>query len=147
MIAEVLPRYYELTGDELQYTIIRSIVISGHEVAVVEITGTAPVDPSVPEGDSQRFWARKLVCECDFLPGIGFVVDGGEVVGIIGEDGEEPARGCLYRQSALHLVHLELREEYRQRYQNELFGAEVGLLHHAGDIILDLIESAASVGD
>jgi len=72
--------------------------------------------------------------------GIGFAFEDGEVVGIMGEDGGERARTCHYGKAALHLVHLELRQEYRQRYRDELFGADVGLVNHAGDIILDLIE-------
>ena len=148
MIAELLPRYYELTGDDLGYAIVRSIVIDGHEVAVAEITGTIAVDVMEQGREGQEFRERRLVCECDFTPGVGFEVVDGEVVRINGQSGTDVVQRCLYRQAALHLIHLELRQAYLDRYRpkasgpafDSVLGSEFALLRHTGDIILDLMD-------
>jgi len=59
----VLPRYYERTGDDRECAILRSIVIDGLEVAVVEIgdicSGAEKVD-SMDETQLQSITNRQV---------------------------------------------------------------------------------------
>lgn len=132
MIADHLDRYYETHGTDPSYEVVRSIVIDGHEVAWVRYEGTVKVDLTGRGREGAPYTGYMMKCECDFIEGVGWRTD--EKHGVVGlMNNNKP---CLYRATAQHLRHLELREEYTQR-----FDARGRSLHgHAKDIILDLIE-------
>lgn len=138
MISDLLPRYYEANGDNLTYSVLRSIVIEGHEVAWMQFDGTVKFDITGQGREGQSFTGRGVYCECDFGEGVGWEVKDGQLYSLDGE------RQCLKRKAALYLRQLELREEYSQRFAGK--GAFPGdsyvLKRNAQAIILDLVEKA-----
>ncbi|MDB5185233.1 MAG: hypothetical protein JWN38_1041 [Candidatus Saccharibacteria bacterium] len=126
MIADLLPHYYEHYRSDVQYDVLRSIVIDGHETAWMSFVGSGR--------EGEPFTGRELKCECDFTEGVGWQIH--DKFGAVGLDG---GRKCLKRQAALRLRHLELREEYAERFLNqpEKFGMFSSCIR---EITLDLIE-------
>ena len=126
MIKDLLPAYYEAHGVDPSYTALRIIAIDGHEVAWMEFTRTTDPD--------KTYKGRALYCECDFTEGVGWKRENGKVY-----DLHLKAEKCLYRKTALHLRHLELREEYLKRF-NVASGDSFALRRRLEEIISDLIE-------
>lgn len=138
MIADLLPRYREVDRG-VEWTVIRSIVIDGHEVALMRFDGTRP--------DGSTYTGTDLKCECDFTEGVGWQLD--EKYGRVGIHRNE----CRYMGAAKFLRKRELSEEYLERYSGTM--ADGTPLHHSGldsalfgrpelygEILLDLIERA-----
>lgn len=132
MIADLLPEYYSRCEPDVRYEVLRSIVIDGHEVAWMSYAG------EFREG--KPFYGRTMMCECDFTEGIGWN---------IGEDGQrytvhgKDARAtCLIRGAAMHLRHLELRQEYHKRFVQGSENFFLGLKGCIREITLDLIKKA-----
>src|SRR3989338_7788589 len=137
MISELLPRYCEEYKKDIVYTVIRSIIVEGHEVAWMEYTGHIAYDIMGQGREGQSFVGRALYCECDFIEGVGWRIKGGQRYSL---DGGEK---CLYRKAAVYLRHLELRREYLSRFQDEeSWGDSFVLRQHINEIILDLVEKA-----
>lgn len=133
MIADLLPRYYEKFERNLRYEVLRSTVINGHEVAWMSFVGTIEFDIMGMGREGEPFSGRSMHCECDFTEGVGWK---------IGENGSRynlhPT--CLASQAALHLRHLELRQEYQDRFidgNNDPFHR---LTDCISEITLDLIK-------
>lgn len=133
MIKDLLPAYYAAYGTDPSYTVIRSIVISGHEAAWMELKGTVQFDITGRGREGEPYVAHGFYCECDFAEGVGWKKDGDSVVTLMGPE------KCLCRKAAMHLRHLELRQEYLERYKEE-GGDYFALRRHVPDIIIDLIE-------
>jgi hypothetical protein len=130
MLGERLSKYRELTGTDDEYTVIRSFVIDGHEVAWMEVNGTFEderVDPG--RGGSCYSW-RSLYCECNFTEGVDFKLEEGRRIGLLG------AEKCPYRKRVVALRHQELKEEYQRRFAVP----SSGLIDHFEEIVFDLIE-------
>lgn len=110
-IEALLPRYYEAYGDDPAYTIERLIVMEGHEVAWMRYDGTVKFDITGQGNEGKPYSGHSLCCACKFTEGVGWKIDEqrGTPVGLIGGD------SCYKKEAAIHLRHLELREEYKQR--------------------------------
>lgn len=141
MIKDHLERYYEASNRHDEHVILRSVMIDGHEVAWVELRDPEPL----PEGHRPF---RQQRCECDYIEGVGWcILEGGQFATI---GGQEP---CIHTETALHLRHLELRQEYARTFdrcnvdgltEEQVLTARLGLsspevLRH---IILDLVAKA-----
>ncbi len=125
-IEDLLPRYFEATGDFLSYRVIRSIPIDGHGVAWMEYAG-------------KNFTGYSLHCACDFAEGVGWNTENdGEIMNL---DGGEH---CLPKETALYLRQREVREEYIDRFDDAAFGdiyKDVFTLRdHIPAIVTDLLE-------
>lgn len=132
MITDFLPTYYEAMGSNPTYTILRSIVVDGHEVAWMRFEGTVTI-----EGKDNPYAGNMLRCECDFKKGVGWQLYKGKPYGI-GRHEET----CLPRQAAMHLRQLELRSEYLRRFKKTTYG-DVSFLPQLTDkIVRDLIKKA-----
>lgn len=138
MIAHLLPRYYEHYSNSLRYDVLRSVVIDGHEVAWMSYVGTVQVDLMDEGREGNPFIGRTMKCECDFTEGIGWSVDtDGHPLPRSGPDTHET---CLIRHAALHLRHLELRQEYKRRFVDGNANFFLGLRGYIREITLDMIE-------
>lgn len=134
MIKDLLPHYYAAHGMNPTFKNVRSIIIDGHEVAWMEYRGTVTYDITGEGRAGQPYLGRKLYCECHFTEGVGWEKDATHgVVGLMGPD------CCVRRKAAIHLRHLELREEYLERFAP---GSRdpYSLQKHTKEIIFDLIE-------
>ncbi len=92
MIDALLPQYHVLFGTDPTYTIVRSIVVDGHETAWMEISG-------------QGYVVRQAYCECYFKEGFGWKRD---------ESGNAKrwiTDRCLPHWEAQKVRQAELREE------------------------------------
>lgn len=137
MIADLLPEYYARNGSNLRYDILRSIVINGHEVAWMSYVGTVQFDITGAGREGQPFTGRIMKCECDFTEGIGWNIDeDGNRYTVSGQDAKAT---CLIRQAAMHLRHLELRQEYHDRFVKPDEGV-FSLNGCIREVTLDLIE-------
>ena len=123
MIKDYLSEYCEIFKERL--TIIRSIVIDNHEIAWMR-------NESDLGCEKEPFVFYKLYCECDFKRGVGWDAKNGEKHILSGHE------KCLYRQAVKHLRHLELRQEYFNRFEDVAPGELLYL--RAEEIIFDLIE-------
>lgn len=138
MITDLLPEYYKRYENNLRYDVLRSIVIDGHEVAWMSYVGTVQIDLTEKGGEGTPFSGRTMMCECDFTEGIGWNIrEDGQRYTVHGQDA---AATCLIRQAAMHLRHLELRQEYRERFVKNHRGNFLGLKGCIREITLDLIE-------
>jgi len=135
LVGDLLPRYYEAYGENPRYEVERSIMIDGHEVAWLKYEGEVAYDITGEGKEGQPYSGHELRCACKFTEGTGWrMQDDGRPVGLMGGD------VCLKKEAAIHLRHLELREEYKAR---EMFGR----WGHPGPeeleaIMLDLMEKA-----
>jgi len=135
LVGDLWPRYYEAYGENPRYEVERSIMIDGHEVAWLKYEGEVAYDITGEGKEGQPYSGHELRCACKFTEGTGWrMQDDGRPVGLMGGD------VCLKKEAAIHLRHLELREEYKAR---EMFGR----WGHPGPeeleaIMLDLMEKA-----
>ena len=135
LIGDLLPRYYEAYGENPRYEVERSIMIDGHEVAWLKYEGEIALDITGEGKEGQPYSGHELHCACKFAEGTGWrMEDDSGLVGLMGGD------GCIKKEAAIHLRHLELREEYKTR---DMFGQ----WGHPGTeeleaIMLDLMEKA-----
>lgn len=132
MIADLLPKYYRRYPVGLRYKVLQSFVIDGHEVAWMEYTG-----PIIINDKHHSYTGRTMKCECDFAEGIGWRLD--EKLQFRNLSGPN---GCLKRQAALYLRHLELRQEYHQRFVEGDYTKLLGVEGCVREVTLDLIEKA-----
>jgi hypothetical protein len=72
VIADHLPAYYEAFGTNPTHRVIKSLVISGHEMALVENQGTIIRDPAGLGREGQPYLTLSFACECEFRRGIGW---------------------------------------------------------------------------
>jgi hypothetical protein len=135
LIGNLLPRYYEAYGENPRYEVERSIMVDGHEVAWLKYEGEVAYDITGEGKEGQPYAGHELHCACKFTEGTGWrMEEDGRPVGLMGGD------GCIKKEAAIHLRHLELREEYKAR---DMFGQ----WGHPGTeeleaIMLDLMEKA-----
>lgn len=110
-IAELLPRYYEAYGQNPTYDVERSIMIDGHEVAWLHYQGEVTFDITGKGQEGKAYEGHELHCACRFTEGVGWQIDveRGTPVGFIGRD------ECDKKRVAMHMRHLELRQEYQER--------------------------------
>jgi hypothetical protein len=109
-IGNLLPRYYEAYGENPRYEVERSIMIDGHEVGWVKYEGEVSYDITGEGKEGQPYTGHELYCACKFTEGVGWrQEEDGRPVGLMGGD------SCMKKEAALHLRHLELREEYKAR--------------------------------
>ena len=135
MIADLLPGYYERYEPNVRYSVLRSIVIDGHEVAWMSYIGTVQYDITGNGHEGEPFSGRTMMCECDFTKDVGWSVgDNGLRYTLDGP------RACLIRRAALYLRHLELRAEYTERFVKSDPNSFLGLKGCMREITLDLIE-------
>lgn len=114
LIGDLLPRYYEAYGENPRYGVERSIVVDGHEVAWLKYEGEVAYDITGEGKEGQPFSGHELHCACKFTEGTGWrMEEDGHPVGLMG------GYGCIKKEAAIHLRHLELREEYKAR---DMFG-------------------------
>lgn len=132
MIKDLLPRYYEAFGTNPNYTVIRSIMIDGHETAWMKYEGI--------NVNGRPYNGYQFYCECDFIEGKAWQIDtDGQAVGIL-VGGNNPD-DCVYRLTACRLRQLELQREYlckfkdKDGYMMDVFS----LYEHIEEIIFDLI--------
>lgn len=140
MIADLLPEFYKRYKNDIRYDVLRSVVIDGHEVAWMEYTDTVQVVPTGEGREGKPFSGRIMKCECDFTEGVGWSID---------EKGQRRrntvnVEACLIRRAALHLRHLELRQEYMERFVKNDPGNFFGLKGSIREITLDLIKKGQS---
>lgn len=135
LIGDLLPRYYEAYGESPRYEVERSIMVDGHEVAWLKYEGEVAYDITGEGKEVQTYSGHELHCACKFTEGTGWrMEEGGRPVGLIGGD------GCIKKEAAIHLRHLELREEYKAR---DMFGMWGYLdTEDLEAIMLDLMEKA-----
>ncbi len=136
LIADALPRYYEVHGENPRYETVRSMMMDGHEVAWMEYRGEVAYDITGRGREGQAYVGRTLRCTCDFTEHCGWEEKGEHLYSL---DGGEK---CLPKKAALHLRRLELRTEYMERFKsNDRFKTGTyALWDHIPEIILDLIE-------
>ncbi len=129
MIADFLPEYYVAFSANPTYTILRSIIVDGHEVAWMRIEGTVNI-----EGKDKPYAGNELFCECDFKKDVGWMMreDGPCCIG--------NREKCIPRQTALYLRRLELRCEYLNRFKETTYGDISFLPDHTPQIVRDLIK-------
>lgn len=125
MIADLLPRYYEVTGANPTYRVIRSFVIDGHEVAWMEFTGTVKYLDGTT-GDS--YSGNAVCCECDFTEDVGWTIYKGQLAKM-----GHPDR-CPAREKVQQMRYSELQKEYRERFSC----STSELLTHVDEIVVDL---------
>lgn len=130
MIADLLPEYYAAFGSDPTYTILRSIIVDGHEVAWMRYEGTVTI-----EGKDKPYSGNMLHCECDFKKDVGWQLYEGKPCGI-GRHEEK----CLPRQATRHLRQLELQSEYLHRFKKTTYGDISFLPQHTPQIVSDLIK-------
>lgn len=138
-ITELLPRFYEIYGDNTKFEIIRSLEIDGHHIAWMEYVGRVECGSEDSRQEMQEYRGRGLYCPCHFTQGVGWDVD--KVTG-------KPYRltgdweACLQKQAAIYLRRLELQREYLGKYKIGNFaGRDTFILDkHIPEIVLDLIE-------
>lgn len=135
MIANRFSKYYKVHGTNPTYTAIRIITVDGHYVAWMEFNGTVIQDITGRGQEGKPYTGRALYCECDFTENVGWKIEDGKIYTLDGP------RKCLYRKAALHLRHLELRQEYL-KYFKIAEGDSFALHRKVKEIILDLIEKA-----
>ncbi len=125
MIKDLLPEYRKAKNDGEKYSIVRSFIINGHEVAWMEVRGSV-------KGISYK--ARQLYCECDFTKDKNWYIKDGKFFTISGSE------KCRARTKVLNQRHAELQKEYLDRFEakNDLSV----LADHIGDIVSDLKEKA-----
>lgn len=137
-LAEVLPRYHEAHGDTMTFTPERIIKIAGHEIAWMRYDGKVIHDIMGRGREGEPFTGHAAYCECYFTEGVGWKIDdsdderfAGRPIGLMGKE------KCIYRKAAMHLRHLELRDEYKEKFKDtwDTFSRE-----HIKLVILDLIE-------
>lgn len=131
MIADLLPRYYQVFDTGTRYEVIRSIMIDDHEVAWMSYTGTIQHDITGQGREGNSFTGRAVYCECDFTEGVGWQMNGDQPSRI------STAEQCPARTIALEQRHSELRKEYEKE-----FGAGPDGFAPEGidSIIMDLIK-------
>lgn len=135
MINDLLPRYYEVLEENPKYQVLRSIVIDGHEVAWMRYDGTVTFDLVDKGNIGKPYFGYQLHCECDFTEGVGWkIMNDGKAYGIAGH------RDCIYRKMFQHMRHLELRDEYLERFNSVCHGQLCLLESKIPEIIFDLIE-------
>lgn len=137
MIADLLPEYYERYESNLQYDVLRSVVIDGHEVAWMSYVGTVQYDITGRGREGEPFSGRTMMCECDFTEGIGWNI--GEDGSRYTVHGKDARATCLVRRAAMHLRHLELRREYEERFVASSNNSFLGLKGCIREITLDLV--------
>lgn len=133
MLEDLLQAYQE-NGSNRQgrYEILRTINIDGHEVAYMEYSIPVTGDRLITSLN-KRISQRVLMCECNFTEGVGWKRS---------EDGvtyDYTQCKCMKRSVALHLRHMELREEYVQRFLVGQYDS-YRLATHLREITLDLVE-------
>lgn len=135
---ELLPRYYEAHGKSMTYAPERIIEIEGHEIAWMRYDGHVIHDIMGRGREGESFTGHAAYCECYFTEFVGWRISlsgdkrfAGRSTGLMGRE------KCIYRKTAMHLRHLELRDEYKERFNDiwDSFSRE-----HIKAIILDLIE-------
>jgi len=136
MINDHLPNFYAKFGDDSKYDIIRSMVVNGHEVAWMSYSGTVKYDILQQGREGEPFVMYLMQCECDFIEGVGwYFTDAGGYMAL------SDAKKCLPRKAALYLRHLELRQEYVERFRTGSDSTSLlGFDAHFCEIVLDLIE-------
>src|SRR3989344_2249225 len=107
MISDLLPEYYKAHGnDHPVYTILKSMVIDGHEVAWMEFKG---------ESGERKYSGRSLYCECDFTKGVGWDAKDSKIGELLYSlSGKEK---CFKRKKVIRLRHIELQKEYLERFK------------------------------
>lgn len=135
IIEDLLPRYYEVYGNNPSYEIERSIMLDGHEVAWLKYQGEVTYDITGGGKEGQTYTGHELECACKFTEGIGWQMEAdGRPVGLMSGD------DCIKKEAALHLRHLELRQEYKARDMFGRFGYPG--TEELEAIMLDLMEKA-----
>jgi hypothetical protein len=141
VIADHLDRYYEVETN-LRWEVVRSIVVDGHEAALMRFTGHVVHDITGRDRDGEPFEGLDFKCECDFTEGVGWRVDEKHGVTRLGFE-------CRYARAARELRYLELRQEYLDRYDPRrahtgITDGNFELIRHAKEIIPDLVRRAAA---
>jgi hypothetical protein len=72
VIADHLAAYYEAFGSNPTHRVIKSVVVNGHEIALVENQGAVIWDASGLGREGQPYLTTSLACECEFRRGIGW---------------------------------------------------------------------------
>jgi hypothetical protein len=123
---ELLPRYYEVNGDHVRYSVLRSIPIDNHDVTWMACTGS-------------NFTGNFLKCACDFAEGVSWQTD--EKYGVVNLDGGEH---CRAKKTAQIYRQLELQDEYIERFDDVVFGNVAKdiytLRDYIPEIVMDLLE-------
>ncbi|MBI5153116.1 MAG: hypothetical protein HZA36_01520 [Parcubacteria group bacterium] len=132
VIVDLLFEYYTAFGTNPTYTILRSIVVDGHEIAWMRFEGIVDIPLFGKEG--KPYVGNMLFCECDFKKDVGWQIHKGNPC-TIGSRGE-----CLPRQAAIHLRQLELRSEYLRRFEKTTDSDALFLPQQTPKIVCDLIE-------
>lgn len=106
-IAALLPRYYEVLGDNPSFVIERSFTVDRHEVAWLQYTGTTEVDILGLGREGQPYDGHELQCACYFTEDIGWRTD--DTYGAVYiHDGTQ----CDKKETVVHLLQDELRQTY-----------------------------------
>lgn len=135
LIGDLLPRYYEVFGENQRYSVERSIMVDGHEVAWLKYEGVVEYDNTGEGREGQPYIGHELECACKFTEGIGWrVEDDGRALALKGGD------DCIKKKTAVYLRHLELRQEYETRQMLAQMGYPDAEELEA--IMLDLVEKA-----
>ncbi|MDE1970731.1 MAG: hypothetical protein KGI50_04135 [Patescibacteria group bacterium] len=103
MIRDFLPEYSAAHqhSTEPVYTILRSIVIDGHEVAWIQLEGT--------DLYGKQYRCYDLYCECYFTRGIGWDIRDGKATGLSGDS-------CIKKRVATFLRHCEIQQDIQSRF-------------------------------
>lgn len=129
-IAALLPRYYEVHGESVTYSIERIMNIDGHEVAWLYYeTSAGNEDGSEPD----KITGHCIECACHFTENIGWKID--EKYSVVGL---RAAAGCDKKRAAIAIRHQEIQQEYTAKGVMDTLQADAAATIQA--VVLDLIE-------
>jgi hypothetical protein len=134
VIADHLERYYEAQGTNPTYEIVWSHVVDGHEVAWAEYSGEIIFDITGQGREGEPYRSRALVCECDFIEGVGWEIRDGKKYTLDG------GKRCFPRMAIVELRYLELRRDYLEQFSAGSLLSISPLGEHIREIMLDMIE-------
>lgn len=133
-IKSLLPAYKKAMNDKGRYKIIRLMRIDGHEVAWMEY--------QIIDFEGKIARVRLLECECNYTRGVGWdISDGVKVRRMSHRQG-----GCLHLKTAVYMRHLELFNEYAERFKHPLLSVFDPNDENISSIIMDLLDKVKNGG-